>query len=65
MADDPKKVGKSDRILSSLQKHEVRYIANKFDISGQAAAGAIRAAGRTREKVYAYIKDKKKNGGYA
>jgi hypothetical protein len=60
MVDNTKKVGKSDRILASLQAHEVKYIAKKFDISGQAAAGAIRAAGPNRAKVYAYIKAKKK-----
>jgi hypothetical protein len=62
MADDLKSVGKTDRIRASLQKHEVQYIANKFKITGQAAAGAVRAAGPMREKVYAYIKSKKKGG---
>ena len=65
MADDPKNVGKGDRIRASQQPHEVRYIADKFNISGQAAAGAIRAAGSMREKVYAYIRQKKKDGDYA
>jgi voltage-gated potassium channel Kch len=60
MADNMKEVGKGDRIRVSLQKHEVHYIAKKFGISGQGAAGAIRAAGPSREKVYAYIKAKKK-----
>jgi hypothetical protein len=60
MADDLKSVGKGDRIRASLQKHEVQYIAKKFGITGQAAAGAIRAAGPMREKVYAYLKTKKK-----
>ena len=60
MADNPKDVGKGDRIRASLQKHEVQYIAKKFKITGQAAAGAVRAAGPMREKVYAYIKAKKK-----
>ena len=64
MADNLKDVGKGDRIRASLQQHEVRHIAEKFDISGQAAAGAIRAAGPMREKVYSYIKEKKKAGGY-
>jgi len=59
MADNLKEVGKGDRIRASLQQHEVRHIAEKFDISGQAAAGAIRAAGPMREKVYAYIRAKK------
>jgi hypothetical protein len=65
MGDDLKKVGKTDRILASQQVHEVRYIADKFDISAQAASGAIRAAGRRRDDVYAYIREKKKNGDYA
>jgi hypothetical protein len=59
MADNPKDIGKGDRIRASMQKHEVQFIAKKFGISGQAAAGAIRAAGPMREKVYAYIKGKK------
>lgn len=62
MADNLKDVGKGDRIRVGLQKHEVQYIAKKFKISGQAAAGAVRAAGPMREKVYAYIKGKKKSG---
>ncbi|TGN90907.1 DUF3606 domain-containing protein [Bradyrhizobium yuanmingense] len=65
MADDPKNVGKGDRIRASQQPHEVQYIAKKFNISGQAASGAIRAAGPTREKVYDYIRQKKKDGDYA
>lgn len=65
MADNPKDVGKGDRIRVSLQKHEVQYIAKKFRISGQAAAGAIRAAGPMRAKVETYIKAKKRNGDYA
>jgi len=64
MADDLKSVGKGDRIRVSLQKHEVQHIARKFKISGQAAAGAIRAAGPMRAKVEAYIKEKKKKGDY-
>jgi hypothetical protein len=58
MADDPKKVGQGDRIRASQQKHEVQFIAKKFGISGQAASGAIRAAGPMRAKVYAYIQEK-------
>ena len=58
--DDLANVGQGDRIRVSLQKHEVRYIAEKFKISGQAAAGAIRAAGPMRKKVYAYIEEKQK-----
>jgi hypothetical protein len=65
MADNVKNVGKGDRIRVSLQKHEVAYIAKKFKITGQAASGAIRAAGPMRTKVEAYIKAKKKSGDYA
>jgi hypothetical protein len=38
MIDSLKDVGKSDRIRASLQKHEVKYLAKKFRVSGQAAA---------------------------
>jgi hypothetical protein len=58
--DDLTNVGQGDRIRVSLQKHEVRYIADKFKISVQAAAGAVRAAGPMRKKVYAYIEEKQK-----
>lgn len=64
MADDLKNVGKGDRIRVSLQKHEVQHLAEKHNISGQAAAGAIKAAGSSRAKVEAYIKQKKKDGDY-
>ena len=64
-ADNPKNVGQGHRIRVSQQKHEVRFIADKFKISGQAASGAIRAAGPMREKVYAYIREKKKSRHYA
>jgi hypothetical protein len=50
MADNPKAVGKGDRIRVSQQKHEVQHIAKKFKISGQAASGAIRAAGPMRRR---------------
>lgn len=64
MSDDPKNVGKGDRIRASLQDHEVSYIAKQKRISPQAASGAIRAAGPMRAAVYAYIDQKKKNGDY-
>jgi len=64
MADDLTKIGKGDRIRAGLQKHEVQYLAKKHQINGQAAAGAIRAAGPMRAKVEAYIKQKKKDGDY-
>jgi hypothetical protein len=64
MPDNLKDVGKGDRIRASQQKHEVQHIAKKFAISGQAASGAIRAAGPKRDEVYSYIKAKKKAGDY-
>jgi Protein of unknown function (DUF3606) len=64
MADNLKDVGKGDRIRVSLQKHEAQHLARKHHISGQAAAGAIRAAGPMRKKVEEYIRQKKKNGAY-
>jgi hypothetical protein len=63
VADSLKDVGKGGRIRASLQKHEVQHIAKNFGITGQAGAGAVRAAGPMREKVYAYIKAKAKASG--
>ncbi len=60
MADDTSKVGKGDRIRASQQVHEVRYLADKFRVSWQAALGAIRAAGPMRKRVEAYLRDKAK-----
>ena len=64
MTDDLKEVGKGDRIRAGLQKHEVQYLAKKYRIAGQAAHGAIRAAGPLRANVEAYIKQKKKDGAF-
>lgn len=62
MADNPKDVGKGDRIRASEQKHEVRFIAEKFKITWQAALGAIKAAGPMREKVYSYLRARQSKG---
>jgi hypothetical protein len=64
MADDITKIGKGDRIRAGLQKHEVQYLARKHQITGQAAAGAIKAVGPMRAKVEAHIKQQKKDGVY-
>jgi hypothetical protein len=64
MADDLTQVGKGDRIRVSLQKHEAQFLAKKFKVSAQQAAGAIRATGPSRKRVEDYIREKKKNGGY-
>ena len=64
MADDLTQIGKGDRIRVSMQKHEAHYLAKRFRISTQAAAGAIRAAGPSRKKVEDYTRQKKADGGY-
>jgi len=53
MADNLKDVGKGDRIRASQQKHEIRFIVDKFNIAWQAALGAIKAAGLRRDEMYA------------
>jgi hypothetical protein len=64
MGDDPKKRGGADRARVSKQAHELAYLKEKFDISGQAAAAAQRVAGPNRANVEKYIKEKKKRGDY-
>lgn len=64
MADSPKIRDKRDGSKVSKQKHELEYLKDKFDISGQAAAAAQRQAGPNRQKVEAFIKEKKKQGEY-
>lgn len=39
MADDPKNVGKGDRIRASMQDHEVQYIAKSSAFQHAAHAG--------------------------
>jgi len=53
------KVGEGEDIHVLLRKQEARYIADKFNISGPAAAASIRSAGPNREKVYGYIRQEK------
>ena len=64
MADDPKKRGKADQMRVSKQKHELRALKEKFNISGQAAGAAHRAAGPLRKNVEKHIKEMKKAGKY-
>lgn len=64
MPDNLKNRGGADRRLVSKQQHELDYLKKKFDISGQAAAAAQRAAGPSQAKVEQYIKIKKKIGHY-
>jgi uncharacterized protein DUF3606 len=64
MPDNPRIRDKRDRGKVSRQEHELDYLKEKFDISGQAAAAAQRVAGPNRAKVEAYIKEKKKAGDY-
>ena len=59
MADNPKKRGKGDRARVSKVAHEVDYLKAKYGVSGQQAAGAIRAVGgKSRPKVEAYLRQK-------
>lgn len=46
-----------DANLVSKQKHEIDYIAKKFKISPAQVTVAIAMAGRSRRKVYAYIRN--------
>ena len=64
MGDDLTKIGKGDRIRAGLQKHEVQYLARKHQVSGQAARGAITAAGPMRAKVETYIRQQKRDGNF-
>ncbi len=64
MADSPTKRGKADQMRVSKQKHELRALKEKFEISGQAAGAAQRAAGPLRKDVEKYIKEQKKAGKY-
>jgi len=44
--------------VAGKQEHELSYMKEKFGISGQALAGAIRAVGNSRKDVEKYLKEK-------
>jgi hypothetical protein len=57
MADNKAKRGGGDRRLISLSEaYEVRYWAKKFKVTPLKLKAAVKAAGRSAEKVEAYIK---------
>ena len=45
-----------DKNWVSLQPHELRYIATKFDVSVGVVREAKKSVGKSRQKVYAYIR---------
>ncbi len=51
-----KKHPKMDRNWVSLQSHELRYIAAKFGVSEGVVRQAKKSVGKSRQKVYAYIR---------
>ena len=44
------------KLVSKLQRHEVRYIAKKFGITQLAVRQIISVTGHTRWKIYLVIK---------
>jgi hypothetical protein len=51
MPDNPRIRDKRDRGKVGWQKHELDYLKDKFDISGQAVAAAQRVAGPSRAAI--------------
>lgn len=51
-----KKHPKMDKNWVSLQPHELRYIATKFEVSVGVVREAKKSVGKSRQKVYAYIR---------
>jgi hypothetical protein len=59
MADNRKNRGQPDRSTVNLtEDYEKEYWKQKFKVSGQALAGAVRVVGKSAKKVEAYLKDK-------
>jgi len=60
MADDKTKRDYRDKTRINLKEpYEVSYFKKKFDVTGQALAGAVRATGSTSvKKVGEYLKKK-------
>ncbi|MFS8115801.1 DUF3606 domain-containing protein [Rhizobium jaguaris] len=60
MADDKKKTGVPDsKTINMSEEWEKEYWKKKFDVSGQALAGAVKAVGKSAAKVEKYLKDRK------
>lgn len=60
MADDKTKKDYRDKMRINMKEpYEVAYFKKKFDVSGQALAGAIKATGSTSvKKVGEYLRNK-------
>lgn len=58
--DNKSKKGYQDRSkINTKEKYEMDYWKNKFGVSGQQLAGAVRVVGNGAKKVEAYLKGKK------
>jgi uncharacterized protein DUF3606 len=59
MADDKSKTDYRDRTRINLNEdYEKEYWKKRFNVSGQALAGAVRAVGVSVKKVEQYLKEK-------
>lgn len=47
----------ADTLMVSNQKWEIQYIASKFGIYPEQVRDAKKAIGRSRRKLYAYIRE--------
>jgi hypothetical protein len=62
MADNLKsRSGRDRQRVAGNQDWEISYMKDKFHVSSQQVAGAIRAVGHSRQKVEAYISSKAGN----
>ena len=61
MSDNKSKKGPADRSKINMNEdYEKQYWKEKFNVSGQALAGAVRAVGNGAKEVEKYLKDKNK-----
>lgn len=61
MADDKTKRGAQDRArVSVMEDYEVKYLAQKFDVTQKAVKEAVAKVGHSRAKVEAELKRQKK-----
>ena len=51
-----KKRPKMDRLFVSLQKWEIEYIAKKFNVSPSVVRTIRKEQGKSRKRIYAYIR---------
>ena len=59
MADDKGKKDYRDKTrINMSQTYEVAYWKERFEVSGQQLAGAVRAVGTSVKKVTEYLKNK-------